>query len=92
MGKQEVIMATRRIEAIYQDGVFKPLAPVGLAENERVTLLLQEASDSGPAPQLFGAFPALAALTDDDLAWAEQALNRSLERQLRLLDEQNPGE
>lgn len=29
-------MAT--VEAIYQDGVFKPLAPVSVNENQRVTL------------------------------------------------------
>ncbi len=85
-------MATRAIEAIYQDGVFKPLTPVGLAENEHVILLLQAPAEAGAAPLPFGAFPALAALTDDDLAWAEQALNRSLERQLSLLDNQSPPE
>jgi predicted DNA-binding antitoxin AbrB/MazE fold protein len=30
-----------RIEAIYQGGVFKPLGPVQLAENQRVTLTVQ---------------------------------------------------
>ena len=36
-----------QVEAVYQDGVFKPLQGVGLAENQRVRLTIQpiEAGD-----------------------------------------------
>jgi len=30
-----------RVDAIYQDGVFRPLAPVGLEENQRVELCVE---------------------------------------------------
>jgi predicted DNA-binding antitoxin AbrB/MazE fold protein len=30
-----------QVEAIYQNGVFKPLAPIGLSENQRVRLSVQ---------------------------------------------------
>ncbi len=33
------------IEAIYEDGVFRPLAPVSLSEQERVTLTFLRAKD-----------------------------------------------
>lgn len=35
---------------------------------------------------LFGAFPELAAITDEDLAWAKAQWNQSLEKQLRIVD------
>ena len=30
-----------RVDAIYQDGVFRPLGPVGLEENQRVALCVE---------------------------------------------------
>lgn len=30
-----------RVDAIYQDGVFRPLGPVGLEENQRVALSVE---------------------------------------------------
>ena len=35
---------------------------------------------------LFGAFPELAAITDEDLAWVKEQWNQSLEKQLRIID------
>ena len=36
------------IDAIYQSGVFKPLGPVGLEENQRVRLSVQPIAGSDP--------------------------------------------
>jgi predicted DNA-binding antitoxin AbrB/MazE fold protein len=45
-----------RIDAIYQDGVFKPLAPVPLPENQRVRLKIELLE----APDALGRFEDLA--------------------------------
>ncbi len=37
------------INAIYQDGVIKPLEPVNLAENEQVVLQIIRGQGKGPA-------------------------------------------
>jgi len=39
---------TLRVEAIYEDGVLRPLAQVDLRESQRVTLLISETS-GGPS-------------------------------------------
>ena len=39
---------------------------------------------------LFGAFPELAAITDEDLAWAKAQWNQSFEKQLRIIDGLEP--
>ena len=35
---------------------------------------------------LLGAFPELAAITDEDIAWAKALLNQGVEKQLRIID------
>lgn len=37
-----------RVEAVYQDGVLRPLAPLDLMESQRVTLLISETA-TGPS-------------------------------------------
>ncbi len=77
------------VEAIYQDGVFKPLHPVRLANNTRVKIRIAQNveaivddSDLGP---LAGAFPELASLTDADIEWAQDQWQRGIQRQLEML-------
>jgi hypothetical protein len=41
----------------------------------------------GTAESLFGAFPELSTLTDDDFAWARRLWEHGFERESRLLDE-----
>ncbi|MEI2692889.1 MAG: antitoxin family protein [Anaerolineae bacterium] len=84
------------VEAIYQDGVFKPLRPVRLANNTRVEIRIAQNveaivddSDLGP---LAGAFPELASLTDADIEWAKDQWQRGLQRQLDLLRDDGDAE
>ena len=47
---------SHQIEAVFEDGVFRPLQPVQLPEHHRVTLLLS-ASDTGGAVANNGPLP-----------------------------------
>ena len=87
---------TATFEAIYQDGVFKPLHPVRLPNNTRVEIrvaqnveAIVDDSDLGP---LAGAFPELASLTDADIEWAQAQWQRGLQRQLDLLRDDDDAE
>lgn len=46
----------------------------------------QEQPDASVDEPLFGAFPELAAITEDDLQWAKGLWNESLERQIRIIN------
>lgn len=37
---------TQKVEAIYEDGVLKPLQPLALAEHQRVSVTIDELSES----------------------------------------------
>lgn len=82
-------MTTTVIEAVYQEGVFKPINAISLPENARVTVLVspRDTADQQGAEQqtLFGAFPELAAISDDDIAWAKGLWEHSLDKQMRIL-------
>jgi predicted DNA-binding antitoxin AbrB/MazE fold protein len=41
---------TREFEAIYEDGVLKPVEPLGLAEKQRVMLRLSDVAKPAPHP------------------------------------------
>lgn len=45
-----------------------------------------EPAEQPVTDSLFGAFPELAAITDEDLAWVKQQWNQSLEKQMRIID------
>lgn len=79
------------IDAVHQKGVFRPISPVSLPENARVKVLVQSAETTAASgterPSLFGAFPELAAITGDDIAWAKSLWQQSLDKQLRILQE-----
>ena len=44
----------RNIEAVYQDGVLKPLSPLKLKEHERVRITLEEESVVRATSGIFG--------------------------------------
>lgn len=92
-------MSTWVVEAVYQDGVIKPLKPLSLPENVKVQVRIKPLFPPErmvkwvlpqPAPHddlgpLAGAFPELAAITDQDLAWAKQQWERGVDKQVLIL-------
>ena len=82
-------MTTLVIDAVHQKGVFRPINPVSLPENAPVKVLVQtpEITESAKTerPSLFGAFPEIAAINDDDIAWVKGLWQEGLEKQLRIL-------
>jgi predicted DNA-binding antitoxin AbrB/MazE fold protein len=43
---------SQRLEAVYENGVFRPLQPVNLRENQRVTLTLGDGGNGSPEEEL----------------------------------------
>ncbi len=56
----------KHIDAIYEDGVFKPVYPVVLKEHERVHLIIEEAESVAMATS--GIIPARDSKTIDSIA------------------------
>jgi predicted DNA-binding antitoxin AbrB/MazE fold protein len=46
---------SQRLEAVYEKGVFRPLQPVNLRENQRVTLTLVDGGNGSPEEELLDA-------------------------------------
>lgn len=84
------MVATVTVEAIYQSGVIKPLTPLDLRENERIKIQIEREPlpKARPAASLRGAFPELAAISDEDIEWAKGLWERGVEKQARILAEQ----
>jgi predicted DNA-binding antitoxin AbrB/MazE fold protein len=77
-----------RVTALFQDGVLKPNRKLKLRPNEKVTLQVfrqVKGPTTGKLGPLAGAFPELAALSDEDLTVARRIWNRRLKKQLRML-------
>lgn len=73
---------TKTFEAIYQDGVIKPLEKLDLPENERLKVTIEPllARQKG-AGSLYGAFPELGGITEEDLKKAKQIWEKGLAKQ-----------
>ncbi|HLX10243.1 MAG TPA: antitoxin family protein [Thermoanaerobaculia bacterium] len=70
--------AVRVFEAVYEDGVLKPLQDPGLADHHRFSVRVQELGEMGAADDLAAWHRVYAGLADDDLAAVEEiALDRS---------------
>jgi len=70
--------AVRVFEAVYEDGVLKPLQDPGLADHHRFSVRVQELEEMGAADDLAAWHRVYAGLADDDLAAVEEiALDRS---------------
>jgi len=75
------------IQATYENGWLKPAIQLDLPEGVVVQVEILPLSPADrPATLLFGAYPDLAALTDDEFAWAERLWEHGLEKQSRILD------
>ena len=65
-------------EAIYEDGVLKPLEPIKLPEHQRVTITIQLPLVENPDQELESWHQVYAALSDKDISEIESiALDRS---------------
>lgn len=70
--------AVRVFEAVYEDGVLKPLQDPGLPDHHRFSVRVQELGETKVADDLAAWHRVYAGLTDDDLAAVEEiALDRS---------------
>ena len=67
----DATMTTTTVDAVYREGVFKPLTPISLPENAPVKLIIEQAELPEPTGVTrsfrFGAFPELRAIPDDDI-------------------------
>ena len=82
-------MTTTTVDAVYREGVFKPLTPISLPENAPVKLIIEQAEPPEPTgimfSSLFGAFPELRGIPDDDIVRVQRLWGESLEKQIRFL-------
>ena len=62
----------RNIEAVYEDGVLKPLSPLNLKEHEKVRLTLEEGESVARATS--GMFTGLDDRTIDEIALSPEFL------------------
>lgn len=79
-------METITVQAVYEKGVLKPRKKLNLPEHSVVDLEVKTSQPKRLARKsLFGAFPELAIITDDDVRQVKKQWNKSLQRQSRLL-------
>jgi predicted DNA-binding antitoxin AbrB/MazE fold protein len=77
-GKQQDTAPVRVFEAVYEDGVLKPLQDPGLPEHHRFSVRVQELGEMHAAADLVAWHQVYAGLSDEDIAAAEKlALDRS---------------
>jgi predicted DNA-binding antitoxin AbrB/MazE fold protein len=79
IGLVEEIMATITTRAVYQDGAFRLPTKLDLPEGTEVQLeIIPAPDDDAPRKTLFGAFPELSVLTEEDLEWAKREWERDV--------------
>lgn len=79
-------METFTVQAVYQKGVLKPKAKLNLPEDSVVELQVKmSVSRRNKKTSLFGAFPELAVITDEDIHQAKKRWERGLKKQARML-------
>lgn len=80
------------VDAVYQGGVLKPLRTLGLRENERVRIRIvrrpaeQAETVEKETASLHGAFPELAAISDEAIEEIKMIWEEGLEKQIRILE------
>jgi predicted DNA-binding antitoxin AbrB/MazE fold protein len=83
-------MTIIRIQAVYTKGLLKPATQLNLPEGAKVEVQISELPTAIPVSgSLFGAFPQLGLLNDDDVAWAKRLWEHGIQKQSRLLDERD---
>jgi predicted DNA-binding antitoxin AbrB/MazE fold protein len=77
-GTRQQAAAIRVFEAVYEDGVLKPLQDPGLPEHQRFSVQVQELGEMRAADDLAAWYRVYAGLSDEDIAEVEEiALDRS---------------
>jgi len=77
-GAKQRATAIRVFEAVYEDGVLKPLQDPGLPEHHRFSVQVQELGERRAADDLAAWQRVYAGLSDEDIAEVEKiALDRS---------------
>ena len=83
-------MTTITVDAIVTNGMLKPMTELNLPEGTRVRAELQPQSEiESHAASLFGAFPELAVLADDDFKSAKSSWESAVEKQAGILGEKH---
>jgi predicted DNA-binding antitoxin AbrB/MazE fold protein len=78
MGRQQRPGAIRVFDAVYEDGVLKPLQDPGLPEHRRFSVRVQELGETQAAGELAAWHQVYEGLSEEDLATVEEiALDRS---------------
>lgn len=81
-------METITVQAVFQDGILRPKTRLNLPENIVVEVQVKTIAEKGGTKKtLFGAFPELEAITDDEMLEAKGLWDQSLRKQARLLKE-----
>jgi predicted DNA-binding antitoxin AbrB/MazE fold protein len=80
-------MSVITVEAIYKDGILKPKTKLDLPDNTLVEVSVTPIpKPASRRRSLFGAFPELALLTEDEFEWAKRLWEHGLEKQSRILN------
>ena len=76
--KKEASATLRRFEAVFEDGVLKPLQDPGLAEHRRFSVQVQELGGGDPGSELAAWHEVYLGLSDDEITDIEtMAFDRS---------------
>ena len=76
MGSQQRPGAIRVFDAVYEDGVLKPLEDPGLPEHHRFSVQVQELGETRAAGELAAWHQVYEGLSEEDLAAVEDGLLR----------------
>ena len=81
-------MTVITIDAIVSNGGLKPTTPLDLPEGTKVQAQIFVATANTTATDsLFGAFPQLSTLGDDDFVWAKELWEQGVKRQIHKLND-----
>ncbi len=79
-------METFTVQAVYKKGVLKPKTRLNLPEDTEVEVQIKAVkSRKGEKPTLFGAFPELSSITNEDMQSVKKHWEKGLAKQERML-------
>ena len=81
-------MTTLIVKAVYRQGALQPERKLDLPENTLVQVQITPLSEQAAQGSLFGAFPELCQVADDDFVWVKNLWEHGVEKQSRILNGQ----